>query len=150
MLTRESVSLTRLLGQPLLLIFYAPESRSAEEVLRFAQTVQDENRQAVTVVGLAVTEDASLVQAQQQSLRLSFPLLSGRTLRKPYGVDATPRFMVLDGTGLIRASFVGWGPETKRLIVEQMRRRLEVGGRCRQPLSLQPGLPADAARARRR
>jgi len=43
-------------------------------------------------------------------------------LRLSYAVDATPKFVVLDADGVVRGSYTGWGPETPRGVVEELKR----------------------------
>lgn len=122
LLTRESVRLSQLLGKPLVLTFYSPGSQTVDEVLRFVQGLQDAHPQTAAVAGLALSDDLERVRKQHAALRLTYPVLSGKALRHTYGVDATPRLVVLDGSGVVRGSFVGWGPETAALVTEELRR----------------------------
>lgn len=144
LLTRDSVRLGQLLGKPLLLVFYSPTSQTVDEVLKFAQRIQDAHRNTATVVGLALSDDTDGVQKQHALLRLTYPVLSGKALRKAYGVEATPRLVILDGGGVVRAGFVGWGPETSGAVTEEVRRwilaenqgRKEVGKKAEAPGAL--------------
>ncbi len=122
LLTRESVRLNNLLGKPLLLVFYSPASQTVEEVLRYAQAVQDAHKQTATVIGLALSDDPERVQKQHAALRLSYPVLAGKALRQTYHVEATPQLVVLDGGGVVRGSFTGWGPETPGSVSEELQR----------------------------
>ena len=49
---------------------------------------------------------------QRERLRLYVPVLSGTGLRLSYAVEATPKLVVIDAAGLVRGSYLGWGPET--------------------------------------
>src|SRR5207244_6173758 len=71
--TQQSVRLHRLLGKPILLVFYNPTSQTAVELLRFAQAVQNRS-QAITVIGLPVSDDTSGVLRQYKDLDLHIPL----------------------------------------------------------------------------
>src|SRR5262249_3852343 len=81
---RESARLRKFLGQPILMVFYSPTSRNSVEILKFAQSISQAERSHVTVIGLAVSDDADKVLKQRDELRLSFPLLSGQGLRLTY------------------------------------------------------------------
>jgi peroxiredoxin len=125
LLTRESARLRHWLGRPVLLVFYNPTSRSAGEVLRFTRALS--NRRAdVHVVGLAVTDDPEQVLKQAKEFQVPFPILAGQGLRLTYGVDGTPKFIVLDAAGIVRGAFVGWGRETPDLISEELARETPV------------------------
>lgn len=123
---QESVRLHHLLGRPILLIFYNPASATADPMLRFARTLQDGNTQGITVIGLALSENVESVRKQHADLRLSFPVVAGKGLRRTYAVDATPKLFVLDATGIIRASYIGWGPEIPGAVHEEFLRAQEV------------------------
>ncbi len=116
-----SVHLRRLLGRPTLLVFYSPSSVTAREVLRFAN---DLTLRGVTVLGLAVSDDPAAVRRQHAELRLRFPVVAGKGFRASYGVDATPRLIVLDAGGTVRGTYTGWGGETPREISVEIKRWL--------------------------
>ena len=118
----DSVRLKRLLGRPILLVFYNPTSRTAEELLKFAQSVQDADKSQVTVVGLAVTDDGEGALKQYTDLKLNFLLLSGKGLKQTYAVEATPKLVVLDPAGVVRGALVGWGREIPHVIVDEIKR----------------------------
>jgi peroxiredoxin len=121
LITSESVSLRRLLGRPVVLVFYTPNSTKAEEVLRFAQNLQDTNAGAVTVIGLAVSDDADRIRTQHKGLSLSLPVVAAKGLRQSYQIEATPKLVVLDSKGIVRGSFVGWGPETPASVNDELK-----------------------------
>jgi peroxiredoxin len=125
LLTGESVRLSRFYGRPVLMVFYSPTSPTVEEVLRFAQARASAHRGGVTVLGLSASDDAEYVRRQHEEYRLDFPILSGGGLRINYAVDATPKLIVLDAAGVVRASYVGWGPETPTAVVEELKRALQ-------------------------
>ncbi len=122
--TRESGKLAAWKGKPLLLVFYHPASYTAEGLLRFAQQVQAEHGPQVTVVGLSVSDDASQVLKQRDALRLHFPIYSGGGMRISYGVESTPKLVVIDAAGIIRGMYHGWGSETALEVSAELRRWL--------------------------
>jgi peroxiredoxin len=110
--SKESIRPRRWLGKPVLMVFYNPNSPTAEELLRFAQAVHDAHGKEATVVGMAMSDDADKVRKQRSDLKLTFGILSGAGLRKSYDVEATPKLIVLDAEGVVRGSYDGWGQET--------------------------------------
>jgi hypothetical protein len=95
-------------GKPTLLIFYRPQSDTSPGLLSFAQGLHD-NLKQLRVVGLPVSDDVDQVMKQREQYGLSFPLVKGNGLRTTCKVEATPKFVLLDETGSICASFLGWG-----------------------------------------
>jgi peroxiredoxin len=109
LLRPESYHLHRLLGRPILLVFFNPASPTAGDVLRFAN---EKHRAGATVLGMSVSDDVEAVKKQHAELQLNFPIAAGRGFYVSYGVDATPRIVVLDAQGIVRGTYTGWGSET--------------------------------------
>jgi peroxiredoxin len=120
--TKQPVRLQRLLGRPILLVFYSPSSRYAEELLRFVQGLQDKNAADLTVLGLAVSEDNETVLKQYADLKLQIPLAAGKGLRQTYAVESTPKLVVLDADGVVRGAYIGWGREIPDSVAEELKR----------------------------
>lgn len=106
------------------MVFYSPASQSARDLLRFAQHLYVDHQSQATVVGLALSDDADQVRHQQEALQLSFPLIKGTGLRQSYAVESTPKIVVVDGAGVVRAAFTGWGRETADDVTEELKRWL--------------------------
>lgn len=122
LVTRQSVRLHRLLGRPMVVAFYNPHTSTGVHVLRFLQGVQEKHATAVTILALAVSEDVNLVRQQHTEMKLAFPILDGRGLHKTFDVQATPRLIVLDAEGVMRAGYTGWGAQTAGEVLEELRR----------------------------
>lgn len=111
-------------GRAVLLVFYQPSSVSAEPLLRFAQDVTNDLGRRVQVVGMCVGDDAEAALRQRSALKLTFPLLHGSGLRTSYGVDATPRMVLIDAYGTVRYANTGWGRETRGEMLAEIRQCL--------------------------
>jgi peroxiredoxin len=120
----QTVQLYKQLGKPVVLLFYNPATELGPKVLRYGQQLSEQFRGQVTVLGLAVSEDEEFVRKQRDELRLKFPVLDGRGLLLTYGVSETPRLVVLDGEGVLRGGFTGWGAHTSREVSDEVRRSL--------------------------
>ncbi len=113
------------LGRPVLLVFYNPASPTADDLLRFARGVHHRFNGAVAVAGLSVTDDWKAVRRQHAELGLGFPVLGGGGLRVSYGVETTPRLVLIDAVGVVRGTYLGWGSETPGDVVAELRRCLQ-------------------------
>jgi len=118
--TGASIRLQLLHGRPVLLLFYNPRSASAADSLRFAQSISQTT--SVHVLGLSVVNEVETVLKQRGDLDLTFPLGIGADLRSVFGVDATPRIILIDKNGSIRCTFEGWGSETPSLVRDELDR----------------------------
>jgi peroxiredoxin len=116
--------LQRFAGRPVLLVFYHPSSQTAAEVLGFAEHLAMAYPGALHVVGLSMCDDAERVLKQKAELKLTLPLLHGSGLRLSYGVEATPRLVLLDASGFVRGAWTGWGSEAPEEIVAELRQWL--------------------------
>jgi cytochrome oxidase Cu insertion factor (SCO1/SenC/PrrC family) len=107
------------------MVFYHPQSETSRLTLRFAQGLAEQyGDRSFAVVGLAVTGDTAAVQKVQDDLKLTFPSLAGKSLLRSYEVDATPRFVLVDGEGIVRGAYTGWGPEIPAAVTEDLKRCL--------------------------
>lgn len=121
----RSAHLYRPAGRPTVVFFYNPCSDAGRHVLRFARTLHEETRAHVDVLGLATTRDPDLVRQQHKEMDLRFPILDGQGMLLTFGVDATPRFVILDGEGIVRAGYTGWGTHVPRDIVAELQELLK-------------------------
>jgi peroxiredoxin len=124
LVNRQSVRLYRLLGRPVVLLFYNPATETGKQALRAGQALSDRHRAGLTVLALAVTHDEDLVRRQHKEMKLTLPVLDGNGLHQTFGVDATPRVVVIDGDGVLRAGFTGWGAHTGREVQDEVQRWL--------------------------
>jgi peroxiredoxin len=124
-----SVQLRRWMGKPVVLVFYHPSSPTAATVLRYAQQLLAAYPRRIIVAGMSVSDDAELVRRQQTELGLTIPLLSAGGLRAGFGVQSTPKIIVLDSSNIIRGEYHGWawGGETAREVQEELKRWLPLG-----------------------
>ncbi len=120
LITKQSIRLHRLLGRPILIVFYNPKTGNGERALKFARKLHQEYKSKINILGMAVTSDIAYVRKQHKKFKLSFPILDGKGLHRTFGVDATPRFVVLDSNGKMRAGFTGWGFH----VPDQIRKKL--------------------------
>lgn len=123
----ESGRLYRYLGKPIFLFFYNPTGDTSIHVLRFAQQLHERYAENIGIIALAVTEDAEFVRKQHQVWRLPFPIFDGRGLRRSFGVDATPRLLVLDNNAVVRAAYTGWGDDFPEEISKELKNWLPRG-----------------------
>jgi peroxiredoxin len=109
-------------GKPVLLVFYNPASPTTAGVLAYGQKMSDAYSKDLTVLALSVSGDADAVKKQRADLKLTIPVLDGSGLHTSYGVEGTPKLMLLDGNGVLRGDYVGWGSETPGAVMNELRR----------------------------
>jgi peroxiredoxin len=129
--TKELARSRQWIGRPIIMLFYSPASSSAEIVLRFAQSLQDTYQQRIHVLGFAIGDDAEKIRKQSVDLRLTFPILSGKSLQQSYAVEATPKLVIIDRAAILRAIHEGWGPETPAAVREDLKRCVQADDRFR-------------------
>ena len=59
---------------------------------------------------------------------MTLPILSGSGLRISYGIETTPKFILLDAAGIVRGCYLGWGDETPREIAQELKTWLSFPG----------------------
>lgn len=118
----QTVSLRRWQGKSILMVFYQQSSTLSPDALRHAQRVWEQHGdQELVVLGFAMGDDAQAANRLRDQLRLSFPNLSGKSLRISYDVEATPWFVVVDAEGVVRSTYAGWGPEIPGAIQDDLK-----------------------------
>jgi peroxiredoxin len=122
LLTGQTHRLLRLLGKPIVVFFYNPSTDIGRKTLELARTLAERYPKEITLLPLAVTDDVELVQKQHKEMKLPFPILDGNSMHQMFGVDALPRFVVLDGEGVVRLTTTGWGPHTPAEVDGQLQR----------------------------
>lgn len=123
----QPARLKSMLGKPIVMVFYSPTSPRATELLRFAQSLGDAYKDhGLIVLGLSVSDDADKVKKQRDALKLTIPLVHGSGLRIRYGVEATPKLIVIDRDGVVRGQYLGWGAEMPHEVTEELKHWLPV------------------------
>ncbi|MFO0970031.1 MAG: hypothetical protein U0793_31145 [Gemmataceae bacterium] len=120
----KTTRLHSLLGKPVLIFFYNPATETSRDVLRFAHAVSSKHPGAVNFLALAVTKDVDFACKQRAELGLPFPIHDGLGFHATFGVDATPRLILLDAEGAVRATHSGWGFSSPREILGELERCL--------------------------
>lgn len=107
-------------GKPAVLVFFMPGQETAELSLCVADALAKRYAGRVAVAPLAVFADPALAAKDLERRRLTIPVHDGSTAVEPYGIETFPRFVVVDGGGVVRWAFAGVGAETGFLVREQV------------------------------
>jgi hypothetical protein len=107
----QSVSLHSLHGKPVLLIFYNPQSHSLDDTMLAVQELTAQHPE-LAVVGVVMAASADRVSEQLRRKDWKMPVVNGSALRLIYGVEFTPRLVMIDTEGVIQGIVTGWGSES--------------------------------------
>jgi peroxiredoxin len=121
---QKSARLSRMLGRPVFVVFYNPGTELGRDVMVFARDLAHKHGDGVAVLAMAVGAGAEAALAQQRDLRLPFAIHDGRGMRLTFGVEVTPRLVLLDDEGIVRSAHTGWGPHVPGEIAEELERLL--------------------------
>ncbi len=121
--TQQNLTLRQCRGRTLLMAFYQPRSPSAPELLRRLQVLQDAPvAKDLLVVAFVMSDDPEAVGALAKQLNLTIIQAAGTNLRASYGVETTPRFVLVDADGHVASISTGWGPETPAALSAEIKR----------------------------
>ena len=120
----DTLRLTRLLGRPVFVFFYNPATNVGKEVVRFAVALHQKHGDKLSIMAMAVGTDPEIARKQHADMKLPFAVLDGNGLHQTFGVDATPRLILLDRDGVMRYASTGWGIQTPSEINEELMRAL--------------------------
>ncbi len=121
----KATRLRGLQGKPVLLVFYSPVSSISLDVLAYAEKMNATYGQKLTVVGMSISDDEDKVKKQIADLKLSIPVLHGGGLRVTYGVETTPKIVLIDADGIFRGGWLGWGQETPDEVMAELKQWLK-------------------------
>jgi hypothetical protein len=107
--TGDTTRLSRLRGQPVMLLLFKPTSPTAQYMLAYADEARSAYAGKMHVLALAVTDDVGAVVQLRARLKLKAPTLDGREAARLFAGDTTPRTVILDKTGTIRFITPAWG-----------------------------------------
>ena len=87
--------------------------------------MQTNHGDSVTVLGMSVIDDNEIVKKQAEDSKLNFAVLNGSGLRSSYGLESTPKILLLDAKGIVRLNCLGWGQETQSEINSELKRNID-------------------------
>ncbi len=116
----EAVTLSKLRGRPIMLVYYQPSSaRTAEPLMRFADALSVRHAGKAIIMPLGVG-DAQNVARQRTDWKLSVHVFSGRDVYKKHGVESTPCFVIVDSAGIVRNVTLGWSEENAIAVADEL------------------------------
>ena len=95
-------------GKPVLLVFFAPDSDTTDLTLAIADALHLKYGTRAVVVPLTVWGGAK----ERDRRKLTVPVYDGTQAEAAYAVESVPRFVLVDGGGVVRWAFRGVGDET--------------------------------------
>jgi peroxiredoxin len=107
----ETITLSKLRGRPVLLLYYQPgNAKTAEPLLNFAQSLHVKHGNKASILPLAIgTSDVAL--QQRNDLKMTVHVFGGRDVYRTHGIEATPAFVILDANGMVKRITGGWSDE---------------------------------------
>jgi peroxiredoxin len=124
LVTHGTQRLERVLGKPVVVVFYSPSTEIGLNALNLAVDLSKRHGEHVNVLAFAVTDQPELVQKQHRDRKLPFTILDGNNLTQLFAVDALPRIVVLDSEGVVRGGFTGWGYQIPREVEDVLRKAM--------------------------
>jgi hypothetical protein len=109
LIDNQQVRYQKAAGRPTLLVFYNPATDLGRDVILFAKELSEKQANKVQVMALTLSASPEVAKKQHGALKLPFPVLDGQSLRITLSVEHTPRFVVIDGEGIMRWEATGWG-----------------------------------------
>ena len=97
-------------------------------LVEFTQELATQFRE-LAVVGVVMGVGADRVNDQLRRKGWKMPVLNGSALRLIYGVEFTPRLVMIDAEGVIQGIVTGWGSESAAE-VQAIRKRWRINIGC--------------------
>lgn len=109
-------------GKPAVLVFFKPGSDTTDLALAVANALHEKYGTKAAILPLAVWGDPEAGTKGRR--KLGVPIYDGTQAETAYGIESVPRFVVVDGRGVVRWTFRGVGAETGYSAREQLERLL--------------------------
>ncbi len=109
----ETVRLSELRGQPLVLNFWATWCGPCRAEMPALLRLEEEHAGRARVIGVNQGESAETITAFANELNVDYPLLldPGHAINRQYGVRGLPTTLFIDADGVIRDQIVGAASE---------------------------------------
>ncbi|QDU63125.1 hypothetical protein Pan216_40000 [Planctomycetes bacterium Pan216] len=125
--TDESLSVRKMKGTPLVLVFVDPDSDLSLGALSLAvESVKAQGDQGILLVAIANEVNATTVKAMHENVPGDYVVASGPVIDSSYGVDARPHTIIIDAAGYLRGNYVGFGPELPSELMSTLYRYVTV------------------------
>ncbi len=111
-------------GKPVVLAFFKPGSETADLALAVTDALNQRYGTRAAIIPLAVWGDAAAGVKDRDRRKLTVPIFDGTQAETAYGVESVPRFVLIDGSGVVKWTFGGVGAETGHCAREQLERLL--------------------------
>ncbi len=118
---QSSLRLSKLHGKPILIVYLNPDTEIGEETVRFANRLHRKYEGSFHLVGMPLGKDAEALRKWHAEQKIPFPICDGNAFHVLFRVEATPRFIVLDAAGNLRAAFTGWGLHSEWEIARELK-----------------------------
>ena len=130
----ESITLTKLKGRHVLLVFVDPTSPLSKRAFStIIDAVRTQEQETVLVMAACTQTEQAAVERLRDEVEGNYIICSAGGLEKAYKVDAVPHTVLIDAEGVLRGQFIGFGPETFPAIVDalaQQGKALQAGPRA--------------------
>jgi hypothetical protein len=122
--TDETLTLKKVAGKPVVLVFMDPSSPLSIRALRTAVwAAQNHAELAPTVYAVCTEIGEDTAKQLKEAVPGAFTICTGKGIDRAYGVDAVPYTLYIDASGYLRGSYVGYGPEMTTALVADLRRK---------------------------
>lgn len=113
------------LGKPTLLVFVQPGSDLCKSLTAEIPALQQRYHETTFNCLILTSRDAlDGMPAIAECKNALMASVNGKPLLATFGVTTTPHFALLGSDGTLLATHIGWGPETRQLLLSQIRQEL--------------------------
>jgi hypothetical protein len=124
LITGRPTSSSDLRGKPGILFFFKPSSPTVQNLLYCAQDLSSRYAGQAHVLATATEGAPATILALRNQLQLTIGVFTGQDARRLLPVETTPCIIILDKSGAIRFTTLGWGGEYPVWIGREMEKVL--------------------------
>lgn len=108
----ESFTLKSLQGQAVVLVFIDPNGKLGTQTLSAIAKAVETHGEGVRLLAVCSRADEATLTSLRTNSPGNYTLCSGRGVDKSFGIQGLPHTLFIDGEGILRGSYPGFGPET--------------------------------------
>jgi hypothetical protein len=118
--SNEMLTLKDFKGKCVVLVYCDPESALSQKALETVVQSTRTAKESAEVYAVCTKTDKETMDALKMAVPSGYKVCKAQAMDRSYGMIAMPHTIMIDKDGVLRANFLGYGPELGASIAQQM------------------------------
>lgn len=116
----ESMTLRKLHGKAVVVVFVDPENILSQRALKTAMEASSGDGPRAEVYAVCATTEPKAIEEMKQRVFGSYRVCKLNAIDRAYGVDVMPHIVFIDADGILRGNYHGYGPELHTALAKEV------------------------------